>query len=143
MHTTRSDSIDLRSRPSLLSGSGVQVVDSLGKTIPEGWNEVPNDRRRLLSLLTTASPIDAGVLILSGDVHHGEIALTYPCQTPIPPSSLERESEREKEGSEGLMRPLLEVTASGMTHAWGDATILKYFGNFGKWLVDLILKFGG
>ena len=72
--------------------SSTQVLTS--NPIFEGWGHFPYEKRRLLKLLESTNT--KGAVLISGDVHHGEIA-----------------AERTADG-----RVLaLEITASGATHS--------------------------
>lgn len=69
----------------------------------ENWGKFPAARSRLLNLITS-SPV-SNVFILSGDVHYAEISEV-------------RCGERN----------LVEVTSSGMTHAWTDGGRVRATG---------------
>ncbi|XOV90306.1 MAG: alkaline phosphatase D family protein [Pseudomonadota bacterium] len=101
-----------------LIASGIQVInDEHGY---ETWGHFPAERQRLFDLIrrTRAN----GVLLFSGDRHFAEIA----------------------ELDAGIGYPLLEMTASGMTHSWEDGPsaphshqLAAYGGiNFGLLTVD-------
>ncbi|CAN0428307.1 unnamed protein product, partial [Discosporangium mesarthrocarpum] len=49
--------------------SSLQVLTS--NPLPESWGQFPHSRHRLLELLAETDP--AGLVILSGDVHHAEL----------------------------------------------------------------------
>jgi hypothetical protein len=67
LHPTANEDVDL-----VLLGSSIQVlVDD--KLVEETWSEFPVERARLLSLLSRLS-LFTNVVVLSGDVHSGEIA---------------------------------------------------------------------
>jgi len=85
-----------------LIGSGVQVLPS-DKAAVEKWGCHPNSRKKLLELISATNA--PGILLLSGDVHHGEI-LCDDCSL--------------------LKYPLYETTSSGITHACGNQ--LRWFG---------------
>lgn len=94
--------------------SSVQVLaDDHGH---EKWGNFPNERKRLLSLITKTKPHN--LLILSGDRHMAEVS---------------------KMNLEGLPYPLYDFTSSGMTHIRsgdsetnrlrvGDMIVKKNFG---------------
>jgi alkaline phosphatase D len=94
--------------------SSVQVIaDDHGY---EKWGNFPNERKRLLSLITHTKP--KNLLILSGDRHMAEVS---------------------KMQLEGLPYPLYDFTSSGMTHIRsglvesnrfrvGDMIVKKNFG---------------
>jgi alkaline phosphatase D len=71
--------------------SSIQVIaDDHGH---EKWGNFPNQRKKLLSLISTVKP--KNLLILSGDRHMSEVS---------------------KMQLEGLPYPLYDFTSSGMTH---------------------------
>lgn len=74
--------------------SSIQILPSEHRF--EKWSNIPAERQRLLDLL--AQPHVNGVVLISGDRHHGEISV------------------KPRDG----MYPLIEITASGMTHAGGS-----------------------
>lgn len=78
--------------------SSIQVLSS--NPMMETWGQFPNERTKLLKLLNS---LDEGksVVLLSGDVHHAEIADS---------STKVRKS----------MGRLIEVTSSGLTHTCTD-----------------------
>eukprot|EP01120_Amphizonella_sp_Union-15-10_P008581 TRINITY_DN310_c0_g1_i1.p1 TRINITY_DN310_c0_g1~~TRINITY_DN310_c0_g1_i1.p1 ORF type:complete len:307 (+),score=42.77 TRINITY_DN310_c0_g1_i1:79-999(+) len=76
-----------------LIGSGTQVLPS-DKLLIEKWGCHPNSRERLFKTIRDSNA--KGVILLSGDVHHGEI-LSQNCQD--------------------LHYPLYEITSSGITHS--------------------------
>jgi alkaline phosphatase D len=85
-----------------LLGSSIQVLPT-DKFLEETWNEFPKQRARLLNLITSAP---SKVVIISGDIHTGEI-LQAKCKCP-----------------EGRDFRLLEVTSSGLSHTF-TKTILS------------------
>ena len=80
----------------------------------ESWNNLPNEQAKMIDLIreTRAN----GVVLISGDVHWGEISLRQPAD----------------------LYPLYDVTASGLTEDWhkiepnefrvGDAVAENHFG---------------
>ncbi len=74
-------------------GSGIQMIPEDHKY--EKWANFPNERRRLLNTLTSADL--PGVVLLSGDRHIGEISRMQFSNVPY---------------------PIVEITSSGLTHAW-------------------------
>lgn len=77
-----------------LIASSIQVInDEHGY---ETWGNFPAERERLFGLIRSTGA--GGVILLSGDRHFAEI------------SAIEA----------GLGYPLIELTASGMTHAWAE-----------------------
>jgi alkaline phosphatase D len=91
-HHLRDSSIQL-----FVLASGIQVLSSQHRF--EKWANFPNERQRLIDLIEeTALP---GVILLSGDRHIGEISVYE---------------------SEELPYPLVDVTSSGLTHAYTGNT---------------------
>ncbi|CAN0414204.1 unnamed protein product, partial [Laminaria digitata] len=58
-----------------------QVLTS--NPLVESWGHFPRSRKRLLDLLQRTDP--AGLVILSGDVHHAELASGWQASPPPPP----------------------------------------------------------
>lgn len=82
--------------------SSVQVIaDDHGY---EKWGNFPNERKRLLKLITNVKP--KNLLILSGDRHMAEIS---------------------KMQIEGLPYPLYDFTSSGMTHIRSGTSEMNHF----------------
>ncbi len=75
--------------------SGSQIIPSEHRY--EKWADYPGARERLLKLIARSRA--SGVVLLSGDRHFGEMSL-------------------EKIGKS--QRPLIEITTSGLTHAWEE-----------------------
>lgn len=103
--------------------SGVQVLPE-GRHVGEGWWRMPAERERLLNLILSSGA--RAPVLLSGDVHFAELNQAL-CQ------------------SAGRSASLVEVTSSGMTHAWGSPRAVPAFsleafveGRVGKALVDLV-----
>lgn len=102
-----------------LISSGTQIL-SVNKVVGEGWKQFPLSRRRLFRLLARAVE-EAGTapLLLSGDVHLGEITRWHFCLGP---------------DGRGPPVPVYDVTSSGMTHAWDEYPLLpngfasKFYG---------------
>ncbi|MDW7692050.1 alkaline phosphatase D family protein [Flammeovirgaceae bacterium SG7u.111] len=79
-----------------LVGSGIQIIpDQHGW---EKWGNFPHERQRLFDLIQQTKP--NGAILLSGDRHIAEVS---------------------KVELEDLGYPLYEITASGLTHTWGEA----------------------
>lgn len=74
-------------------GTGIQFVGEFHGY--EGWPNLPAERERMLKLITDTGA--EGVVIISGDMHYGELM------------KLE----------EGTPYPLWEMTSSGLTQTWG------------------------
>jgi alkaline phosphatase D len=81
--------------------SSVQVLTT--NPAMESWGHFPKERDRLIRLLHNVS----GAVILSGDVHHGEI-LDPRANSMIDSSNQDDHSRRQSS--------FLEVTSSGLTH---------------------------
>ena len=80
--------------------SGTQIMPD-DRFLPESWY-VPS-KQKLYHLL---KKYKKRVILLSGDVHYGEI-MKHPCSC------------------EQIGYPLYEITSSGMTHYFGDGRIIK------------------
>eukprot|EP00462_Mataza_sp_D1_P021149 CAMPEP_0175133668 /NCGR_PEP_ID=MMETSP0087-20121206/7771_1 /TAXON_ID=136419 /ORGANISM="Unknown Unknown, Strain D1" /LENGTH=385 /DNA_ID=CAMNT_0016416185 /DNA_START=35 /DNA_END=1193 /DNA_ORIENTATION=+ len=92
------DTIDKHSDSQLfLVGAGLQILPT-DRPAGESFNRVGNSRSRLLQLLQDKG-IAQRVVLLSGDVHFGELTCVN-----LP----------------GQDRPLVEITSSGLSHAWGS-----------------------
>lgn len=85
----------------ILLGSSIQILPT-GKVVEESWSKFPAQRERLLRLLLT-SPVP-NILLLSGDIHTGEI-LKAKCGGHV----------------------LTEFTASGLTHTFTEGTLPKTY----------------
>eukprot|EP01117_Protostelium_nocturnum_P017851 TRINITY_DN7342_c0_g1_i1.p1 TRINITY_DN7342_c0_g1~~TRINITY_DN7342_c0_g1_i1.p1 ORF type:complete len:414 (-),score=96.20 TRINITY_DN7342_c0_g1_i1:31-1272(-) len=94
-----------------LIGSGTQFLP-YDKPVIEKWSQFPQARKKLLHLLNHYQV--PGVVVLSGDVHYGEIL----------------KSEKV------LTYPMWEITSSGLTHSWHDDLPPKVF----DFLANLWLK---
>lgn len=107
-----------------LIGSGLQFV-SMGNVITEGWDNFPRERERLFQLISSTRA--KGVVFLSGDVHFAELN--------------EARCTTQASGRDGY--PLLDVTTSGLTHAWGDDKTLGWiFRTFADNLVPNMQRVG-
>lgn len=92
-------------------GSGIQFTDK--DHYYEKWENFPSAKARMLKLLKKANP--KPLLIISGDRHMAEIS---------------------KMDVTGLSHPLIDFTASGLTHTWK-----KYWEQPNQYRVgDLIVK---
>jgi len=78
-------------------GNGIQFLSAQHRF--EKWANFPNERKRLLELLINKKP--KGLIMISGDRHIGEV------------SKLELE---------GLEYPVIDVTSSGLTHSYEEAS---------------------
>jgi phosphodiesterase/alkaline phosphatase D-like protein len=85
-----------------LIGSGIQILPT-DKILGEKWAAYPSERSRLIASIKQAN-LTGVVSLLSGDVHLAE----FNCMEA------------------GLTHPLLEVTSSGLTHAWGATGEFKF-----------------
>jgi alkaline phosphatase D len=79
--------------------AGLQVLPFGDAPVTEGWVRHPASLARLLALLALHAQGNGRFLLLSGDVHFGELSVLP--GTPAAPA------------------PLYELTSSGMTHSWG------------------------
>uniref|UniRef100_A0A7S1XL37 PhoD-like phosphatase metallophosphatase domain-containing protein n=2 Tax=Phaeomonas parva TaxID=124430 RepID=A0A7S1XL37_9STRA len=82
-----------------LVGAGLQMLPD-DRAIGETWGRFPRARARLMDLVSRAA---APAVLLSGDVHYSEIT-----------------DVRCRANSTGGVKDIAEVTASGMTHSWGE-----------------------
>lgn len=90
----------------IVSGSQILPQNRLfNPFIPESWYS--QSRNKLFNLIKKTGR--KGVILLSGDVHYGEI-LSYPnsCSSPIE-------------------YPLFEMTSSGLTHHLGESWKVKFY----------------
>ena len=104
--------------------SSIQIMTT--NPAVESWNHFPTARKRLFGLLQRADP--RGLLLLSGDVHHGEAASTAidreggTDETLTPTPTKRRDDER-----------WVEVTSSGLTHSCAEGLLN---GLLCPWMVD-------
>ena len=84
-------------------GSSIQVLTT--NPAIESWGHYPRERLRLLQLLNEKIQKGSAVVLLSGDVHHGEI---------LDSSQSLRVKNRYWDDSSGR---IIEVTSSGLTHS--------------------------
>lgn len=110
-----------------LLASGVQVLPPGNAPVSEGWGRMPQSLARLLSVLALHSV--GGAVLLSGDVHFGELSALSPA------SGVGARAARGPAGSVlgaalggvavggPLGYPLFEATSSGLTHSWGGALL--------------------
>lgn len=75
--------------------SSIQVLNEANPY--ESWGRYPRARARLLKMIESSAAL--GLVLVTGDRHFAEIA---------------------RWGSAQLRYPLIEVTASGLTHSWKD-----------------------
>jgi len=81
----------------IIIGSGIQILWSDWLGFSEHWNNFPNAKKRLLNLLSGRN-----VIFISGDVHMAEVRHIKPWGA-------------------------LEITSSGLTHAWGQRPLISLF----------------
>ena len=80
-----------------LIGSGIQILAPGDPPVTEGWFRAPGALARLVALI--AATKTRGAILLSGDVHFGELNVA--------------------EGARKVIKyPLWEFTSSGLTHSW-------------------------
>lgn len=80
-----------------LIGSGIQVLPT-DRPFGEKWASYPKEQARLLKTIGAAD-LSGTTVLLSGDVHFAEMTCV---------------------ADEQINHPLLEITSSGLTHAWGE-----------------------
>ena len=66
----------------IIPGSGCPAQVLTSNPLVESWGHFPRSRKRLLDLLQRTDP--AGLVILSGDVHHAELASGWQASPPAP-----------------------------------------------------------
>jgi len=88
LRSCQEEAVDL-----IVVASSIQVLPE-HRPLMENWNRFPGARERFLRLLTSASKTP--LVLLSGDVHFGEIS--------------------QAECRSGMS--LVEITSSGLTHSW-------------------------
>lgn len=93
----------------ILLGSAIQVIPN-GKLLEETWSEFPEQREKLLSLVTKAS-LRTNIVILSGDIHSAEISQTN-CYATLKPKS------NGESIIQVIPRRLIELTSSGLSHTF-------------------------
>jgi hypothetical protein len=110
-----------------LLASGVQVLPPGNAPVSEGWGRMPQSLARLLALLGLHNV--HGAVMLSGDVHFGELSALAPT------SGVGARAARGPAGAVlgaalggaavggPLGYSLLEATSSGLTHSWGGALL--------------------
>eukprot|EP00980_Cylindrotheca_fusiformis_P007373 scaffold1525_cov142-Cylindrotheca_fusiformis.AAC.173 len=86
----------------VVSGLQVHAERFYDGAVVENWNGFPHAQHRLHQALLQSN-VQAPILI-TGDVHHAQI-LRKDCR---------------RQHSDLPIRPLYEITTSGMTHAWGS-----------------------
>ena len=93
--------------------SGLQVLPEF-RYAGESWSRFPASRARLLDTLLrlrVRSP-----MIISGDVHYGEL-MEASCSAARGEEETERQQHQQHD-EDGASARLVEVTSSGMTHGW-------------------------
>mmetsp|Transcript_6926 Transcript_6926/g.7558 ORF Transcript_6926/g.7558 Transcript_6926/m.7558 type:complete len:506 (+) Transcript_6926:55-1572(+) len=85
-------------------GSGVQLLSD-DKLVEESWGEFPEQRQRLIALLSRLA-LTRNLLLLSGDIHCAEISQ----MTCLYQGGAERRWQEE--------RRLVELTSSGLSHTF-------------------------
>jgi alkaline phosphatase D len=102
-------------------GSGVQVLSD--EKPCEQWGHFPESRRRLMELLHTTR--SERFVFLSGDVHLGEI---MQLDVAPPAAGCDRDASAEQcVNASPLAIPVVDVTASGLTHSVGFVIPLSLF----------------
>jgi len=110
-----------------LLASGVQVLPPGNAPVSEGWARMPASQARLLSLLALHGT--RGALLLSGDVHFGELSALAPASgvgaraAAGPAGALLGAALGASAVGGPLGYPLWEATSSGLTHSWGGALL--------------------
>ena len=103
--------------------SSIQVLTT--NPVVESWGHFPVARRRLLDLLRRTDP--SGVVLLSGDVHHGELSSA----SIVRDHHHHRHDDDDNDVGAGAgaraegnrQQALVEVTSSGLTHTCGGGRL--------------------
>lgn len=82
----------------------------------ENWSGFPKAQHRLYQ--TILQPNVRAPILFSGDVHMAQF-LRKDCRRMVPTTETGKEGDSENT-SHRMIRPLYEVTSSGMTHSWGS-----------------------
>ena len=77
--------------------------------VAEAWSKFPTAQARLYNVILESNA--SAPIFVSGDVHHAQL-LRKDCY------------------SKGNIRPLVEITTSGLTHSWGEVFCSRPDGNF-------------
>jgi hypothetical protein len=94
----------------ILIGSSIQVVPHQ-RIVGEGWRNFPESRTRLFHLIAKYTSPNTAVLLISGDVHYGEMTRTDVWEDVNAESGTQTKTKR--------IQPIVEMTTSGMTHSIG------------------------
>lgn len=96
----------------VVTGLQVHPERFIDSNLVESWGGFPRSQQRLYQALTQPN-VQAPILI-SGDVHHAQL-LRKDCRQNLP--------------DRDIVRPLYEITTSGMTHSWGTQYCGRLDGN--------------
>ena len=99
--------------------SSIQVLTT--NPVVEGWGHYPTERARLLKLLNNVP----GLIVLSGDVHHAEVATTK-----------QYTDDEVKTNTVANKGAIVEVTSSGLTHSCDE----PFYGPLCKPILDAFPK---
>lgn len=105
----------------IVTGLQVHPERFFESNVIENWSGFPRSQHRLFQALLQPN-VQAPILV-SGDVHHAQLMRkdcrkTRQDSTPPPPSTTMM-----------MIRPLYEITTSGMTHSWGTHVCGRANGN--------------
>ncbi|KAL7575171.1 hypothetical protein ACA910_018662 [Epithemia clementina (nom. ined.)] len=108
--------------------SSIQVLTT--NPVMESWGHFPHERQRLIRLLSQVQP--SRVLVLSGDVHYGEIAHPLAQYHRTRRRQQQQQQQQQRDAKRQLQQqqqeeesppdeppidwPFVEVTSSGLTH---------------------------
>ena len=85
----------------------------------ENWSGFPTAQHRLYQ--TLLQPNVKAPILISGDVHKAQCLRKDCIRQQLQQQSRQQSTSSSSSPSKRLIRPLYEITTSGMTHAWGSA----------------------
>lgn len=103
--------------------SSIQVLTT--NPVVESWGHFPKERERLLKLIYRAQQSGTLVVLLSGDVHHGEILGHANHFLEVTSSGLTHTCQKHAYG--GLCQPLLNIFHKHRFASTNDPTKTNYF----------------
>jgi alkaline phosphatase D len=96
--------------------SGIQMLH-VGRGAGESWSLFPHEREKLLQILGKCKA--RGVLLLSGDVHFGEIS-EGKCASTTTSTSTTSDNKKTLDNNY-----VVEITSSGLTHSFETGTVVE------------------
>lgn len=103
--------------------SSVQVLTSC--PVIESWGHFPNEKQRLLNLLSVHNP--RGLILMSGDIHQAELSVAA---VHVHDHGDGSDASNANNRPVTTSRKLWEVTTSGLTHANRDDFILRKLSDY-------------